>query len=151
LTSSWHCLTSMADKISTKRRSENMRQIRSVGTKPERDVCRIVRALDYKFRRHIQALPGKPDIVFPAAKKVIEVRGCFWHQHKGCIDSHIPKTKISYWRLKLRRNVWRDARNLKELKRLGWRVLVVWECQVKSSKAERLQARLKRFLTAVSV
>jgi DNA mismatch endonuclease, patch repair protein len=141
----------MADLISIKRRSENMRQIRSIGTKPEQVVCRIVRTLDYKFRRHVKALPGKPDIVFPAAKKIIEVRGCFWHQHKGCIDSHIPKTKISYWRPKLRRNVWRDGRNLKELKKLGWRVLVVWECQVKSSTAERLQARLKGFLTPASV
>jgi DNA mismatch endonuclease (patch repair protein) len=141
----------MVDTISIKRRSENMRQIRSVGTKPERDVCRIVRAMGYRFRRHASGLPGKPDIVFPHSKKIIEVRGCFWHQHRGCIDSHMPKSKVGYWRPKLRRNVQRDARNLTELKKLGWRVLVVWECQVSSSKAQRLQARFNRFLTTASV
>jgi len=151
LTPYWHFLTSVADTISIKRRSENMRKIRSIGTKPERDVCRIIRAMDFRFRRHSSGLPGKPDIVFPRAKKIIDVRGCFWHQHKGCIDSHIPKSKVGYWRAKLRRNVRRDARNLRELKKLGWRVLVVWECQVSSSKMQLLQSRLKRFLIRASV
>jgi DNA mismatch endonuclease, patch repair protein len=141
----------MADTISIKRRGENMRQIRSTGTKPEKDVCRIVRGMNYKFRRHVSGLPGKPDIVFPRTKKIIDVRGCFWHQHKGCIDSHTPKSKAGYWRPKLHRNVRRDAWNLEELKKLGWRVLVVWECQVSRSKARRLQARLKRFLERPSL
>jgi DNA mismatch endonuclease, patch repair protein len=148
-----HCYSTLpvADTISIKRRSENMRRIRSTGTKPEKIVCRIVRAMNYRFRRHILELPGKPDIVFPRSKKIIDVRGCFWHQHKGCIDSHIPKSKAGYWRPKLRRNVRRDARNLKELKKLGWRVLVVWECQVNASKVQRLHGRLKRFLIRQSI
>lgn len=137
----------MADTISRKRRSENMRRIRSFGTEPERHVCRLIRGMNRRFRLHVAELPGKPDIVFPRSKKIIEVRGCFWHQHKGCIDSHIPKSKVQYWRPKLRKNVERDIRNLRELKRLGWRVLIVWDCQVKNSKIGRLQARLKNFLT----
>jgi DNA mismatch endonuclease (patch repair protein) len=141
----------VADTISKARRSKNMRQIRSTGTKPEALVCDLIGKMNRRFQTHVAGLPGKPDIVFPRSKKIIEVRGCFWHQHKGCIDSHMPKSKVDYWRPKLRRNVQRDARNLKELKKLGWRVLVVWECQVRNSKAQRLQARLKRFLTPASL
>jgi DNA mismatch endonuclease, patch repair protein len=128
-----------------------MRRIRSTGTKPEMVVRRLVRAMNQRFSIHSATLPGKPDIVFPRSKKIIEVRGCFWHQHKKCIDSHIPKSKTEYWRPKLRRNVRRDALNLKELKKLGWRVLVVWECQVTASKVRQLEARLQRFLTPPSL
>jgi DNA mismatch endonuclease (patch repair protein) len=136
----------MVDTISARRRSENMRRIRSKGTKPEMGVRRLVHMLGYRFRLHSTKLPGKPDLVFSSLRKTIEVRGCFWHQHKGCIDSHIPKSQVDYWRPKLRRNVRRDERNLKELRALGWRVLVIWECEVKTSKSQRLGARLNRFL-----
>jgi DNA mismatch endonuclease (patch repair protein) len=136
----------MADTISVKRRSQNMRQIKSVYTKPEVEVCQVLRTMKYRFRLHDKGLPGKPDIVFVRSKRVIEVRGCFWHQHKGCIDSHVPKTKVAYWGPKLRRNVERDVRNLKDLKKLGWRVLVIWECQVKNSNRKQLQRRLRTFL-----
>jgi len=123
-----------------------MRQILSKGTKPEMAVRRLAHALGYRFRLHPHTLPGKPDLVFPRLRKTIEVRGCFWHQHKFCIDSHIPKSRIGYWRPKLRRNVVRDRKNLKALRKLGWRVLVVWECEVNTSKVERLTKRLLRFL-----
>ena len=123
-----------------------MRQIKSVDTKPEVEVCQVIRTMKYKFSLHHAGLPGKPDIVLVRSKKVIEVRGCFWHQHKDCIDSHIPKTKVAYWGPKLRRNVERDIRNLKELKKLGWRVLIIWECQVKNSNLQHLKRRLETFL-----
>lgn len=138
------------DTISTSRRSENMRRIRSKGTKAEMVVRRLVRARGYRFRLHSPKLPGKPDLVLPRLKRIIEVRGCFWHQHKGCIDAHIPKSRVGYWRPKLRNNVRRDEENLKKLRHLGWRILVVWECEVETSNIRRLSGRLKRFLKLLS-
>ena len=100
--------------------------------------------MGYRYRLHVAELPGKPDIVFPRQMKIIEVRGCFWHQHGRCIDSHIPKSRLDYWGPKLERNKQRDDMNLKLLKNLGYRVLVVWECEVK--KMSRLTGKLSRFL-----
>lgn len=111
--------------------------------KPEMAVRRMVHGIGYRFRLHSPKLPGKPDIVFPRLGKIIEVRGCFWHQHKGCADAHIPKTRTAYWVPKLKRNQERDGDNLKELRRLGWRVLIVWECEVSK---KRLHAKIERFL-----
>lgn len=104
---------------------------------------RMVHGMGYRFRLHSPKLPGKPDLVFPRLRKIIEVRGCFWHQHRGCIDAHIPKSRTTYWVPKLRRNQERDRDNLKELRRLGWRVLVVWECEVSKKK---LPAKIEKFL-----
>jgi DNA mismatch endonuclease (patch repair protein) len=136
----------MVDTLSATRRSENMRRIRSKGTQPEMLVRHMVHAMGFRFRLHSPNLPGKPDLVFPILRKIIEVRGCFWHQHKGCIDSHVPKSKVGYWRPKLRRNVYRDKQNLNKLNILGWKVLVLWECEVKNKKAARIDARIKKFL-----
>jgi len=140
----------VVDTISKERRSENMRRIQSKGTKPEVAVRKLVHAMGYRFRLHSPKLPGKPDIVLSRFKSIIEVRGCFWHQHRGCIDAHVPKSRIHYWRPKLRRNARRDAQTLKQLRRLGWRVLVVWECEVSKSKAHRLTTRLMKFLKVSS-
>ena len=121
-----------------------MRRIRSKGMKPEMAVRRLVHAEGFRFRLHSSKLPGKPDLVFRRLRKIIEVRGCFWHRHEGCIDSHIPKSRRDYWIPKLRRNRRRDRENLKRLRSLGWHVLVVWECEV--NNLERLSARILRFL-----
>lgn len=134
----------MVDTISASRRSENMRRIRSKGTNPELAVRRLVHAMGFRFRLHSSKLPGKPDLALPRLKRIIEVRGCFWHRHEGCIDSHIPKSRHAYWLPKLRRNQRRDRENLKRLRTLGWRVIVVWECEVKD--VDRLWARLEKFL-----
>lgn len=134
----------MADTISPARRSENMRRIKSKGMRPEIAVRRLVHNMGYRFRLHPSELPGKPDLVFPKRKKVIEVRGCFWHQHRGCIDSHIPKSAIDYWRPKLERNHERDKKNLRKLRSLGWTVRVIWECEV--GDLNRLAAIVKSFL-----
>lgn len=136
----------MTDVISKARRSENMRRIRSKGTAPEMLVRRLVHSMGFRFRLHRYDLPGKPDMVFPRLKRIVEVRGCFWHQHKGCIDSHIPKSRIAYWRPKLRRNVLRDKRNLQELQRMKWRVLTIWECEIKRDHGAQLRRRLQAFL-----
>ena len=94
---------------------------------------------------HAADLPGKPDIVLPRLRRIIDVRGCFWHRHPGCIDSHIPKSRTGYWRPKLERNRARDIANTRKLRRLGWRVCVVWECETKSP--DKLARRLRRFLS----
>lgn len=120
-----------------------MRRIRSTDTSPEMIVRRMVHRMGLRFRLHVATLPGKPDVVLPRLKRIVEVRGCFWHQHPGCIDSHIPKSRISYWKPKLARNQQRDEQNKRKLRRLGWRVLVLWECEVKDS--EKLSKRLSRF------
>ncbi|MBN1518271.1 DNA mismatch endonuclease Vsr [Candidatus Sumerlaeota bacterium] len=134
------------DKISPKRRSENMRQIRSKDTKPEMVVRRLIFSMGFRYRLHRKNLPGKPDLVFAGKKKVIFVHGCFWHQHhlKTCLDSRMPKSNQEYWKPKLMRNVERDKANRKALKKIGWSVLVVWECEIK--KCDKLRARLYSFL-----
>jgi len=134
----------VTDKISSERRSENMRHIRSQNTSPEMVVRRWVHGMGFRYRLHVAKLPGKPDLVFSALKKIIEVRGCFWHQHGKCIDSHIPKSRLEYWRPKLERNQRRDTENLYSLKALGFRVLVIWECEVRNE--QRLISKLRRFL-----
>jgi DNA mismatch endonuclease (patch repair protein) len=132
------------DKLTPERRSANMSRIRSRDTSPEMIVRRLVHGMGYRFRLHVATLPGKPDIVLPRIKRVIEVQGCFWHQHPGCIDSHIPKSRLDYWEPKLARNQQRDKDNKRKLCDLGWRVCVVWECETK--RRERLAKRLTRFL-----
>jgi DNA mismatch endonuclease, patch repair protein len=121
-----------------------MRKIRAKNTSPEMFVRRLVHSMGFRYRLHVASLPGKPDLVFPRPKKIIEVRGCFWHQHGKCIDSHIPKSRPDYWLPKLQRNHNRDASNLHSLKALGFRVLVVWECEIKKEKL--LVTKLSRFL-----
>ena len=133
------------DKLTPRRRSANMRQIKSRDTKPEMLVRRLVYTSGYRYRLHVANLPGKPDLVFRSLKRIIEVRGCFWHQHAGCIDSHIPKTRTEYWIPKLSRNQQRDKDNLRRLRKSGWTILIVWECQ--TADQEKLQKRLLRFLS----
>ena len=134
----------MTDKLNPERRSSNMARIRSTDTSPELLVRRLVHGMGFRYRLHVADLPGKPDLLFPRLNKIIEVRGCFWHQHGKCIDSHIPKSRLDYWGPKLDRNVRRDRANLQTLKKLGFRVLVVWECEVKNRN--RLMTRLSGFL-----
>jgi DNA mismatch endonuclease, patch repair protein len=101
--------------------------------------------MGYRYRLHVQSLPGRPDIVFPRAKKVIQVHGCFWHQHKDCPQSHVPKSRLEYWSAKLANNIRRDKANAGKLRSLGWKVLTLWECELSSS--DRLSKRLEKFLS----
>ena len=101
------------------------------------------------FRLHRSDLPSKPDLVFSSLRKVIFVHGCFWHVHKGCIDGKIPKSRVEYWKAKLERNVERDRMSRKALRKLGWKSLVIWECE--TPHKDRLAAKIKRFLTATAV
>ena len=121
-----------------------MSRIRSKDMAPEIFVRRLVYAMGYRYRLHRSDLPGKPDLVFLNRKKIIFVHGCFWHQHTKCKDGHVPKSNIKYWQPKLERNVQRDKKTLKELKELGWKVLVVWECEIKDQ--ESLSVKIEQFL-----
>jgi DNA mismatch endonuclease (patch repair protein) len=136
------------DKITPERRSVNMRAIRSKGMRPEMIVRSLVYKLGYRYRLHKKDLPGKPDLVFGPKRKVIFVHGCFWHQHSKaeCLDGRLPKSNTNYWLPKLQRNVARDTENRKQLQKLGWKVLVIWECETKD--LNNLSNKLKRFLDA---
>lgn len=125
-----------------------MRRIRSHSTKPEMIVRKLVFGMGYRYRLHVNGLPGRPDIVFRRRKAVIFVHGCFWHQHDACGSRRIPKSNKDYWQPKLERNVQRDERNFAELARLGWRLLVIWECEL--SNVDRLKTELGRFLGDVT-
>ena len=127
-------------------RSANMAKIRSRDTKPEMIVRKICWGLGCRYRLHAKDLPGRPDLVFRRLQKVILVNGCFWHQHRGCLDGRIPKTRREYWVPKLTGNKRRDALNKSRLTRMGWKYLVVWECQ--TSDPEKLLRRLSRFLSS---
>ena len=124
-------------------RSDNMRAIRGKDTSPEIAGRRLVHRLGYRFRLHWKDLPGKPDLVFPARRKVIFVHGCFWHCH-ACKTGLTPKSNRDFWLPKLRRNKARDSENTEALTRLGWNALVIWQCELKDIADVRL--RVKRFL-----
>ena len=134
------------DHLAPRERSANMAKIRSRDTKPEIIVRRICWGLGYRYRLHAKDLPGRPDLVFRPVQKVIFVNGCFWHQHRGCSEGHIPKSRREYWIPKLTGNKRRDVRNKSRLTRMGWKYLVVWECQ--TSDPERLLRLLSQFLSS---
>lgn len=135
------------DKLTPKRRSDNMRAIRSKDTSPEMAVRRLIHSLGYRYRLHGSKLPGKPDLVFAGRTKAIFIHGCFWHLHAGCREGRIPDSRRSYWKPKLEGNRARDARNRRALRRLGWSVLVIWECQIK--REATLRSRIVEFLGPV--
>ena len=121
-----------------------MSGVRTKHTGPELKVRSVAHRAGYRFSLHRKDLPGKPDIVFPRFKSVVFVHGCFWHQHKGCSKSTSPATRKEFWTAKLSRNVSRDAENREKLRRAGWRVLVIWECEIRDRDV--LAEKLERFL-----
>lgn len=134
----------MTDSITTERRSDNMRKIRSKDTKPEMRIRKLLFGLGYRFRLHRKDLPGKPDIVFTGRKRVIFVHGCFWHQHQDCREGRLPGSRQEYWIPKLKNNISRDQKHTVELQKLGWKVLVIWECQV--TNIDRTEDMMLKFL-----
>jgi DNA mismatch endonuclease (patch repair protein) len=132
------------DTIDPGRRSENMRQIKSRDTRPELLVRGLAHSLGYRFRLHRRDLPGSPDLVFVRLCKIIFVHGCFWHQHSKCAGGRLPRSRKAYWRAKFLRNTRRDKTVMKELRRLGWSVLVIWECETLNQS--RVKRRIDRFL-----
>lgn len=133
------------DKLSPKHRSWNMGRIKSVNTSPEIIVRKLLHKMGYRFRLHRRDLPGTPDIVLPKFKTVIEVRGCYWHRHAGCPDATTPKTNTAFWVDKFNKTIERDKRNFKAIKKLGWQVIVVWQCEIKD-----LNILKTKFQTAIN-
>jgi DNA mismatch endonuclease, patch repair protein len=134
------------DTLTPQERSDRMSRVRGKNTRPEWFVRRIIHSLGYRYRLHDQRLPGQPDLVFAKRKAVIFVHGCFFHRHPdpSCKLARLPKSRLDFWLPKLEGNRVRDARNVQELLGTGWRVLVVWECELRDKM--RLIRRFKRFL-----
>ncbi len=119
------------DNRSKEDRSRNMSHIHSKNTKPEETVCKYLFSKGFRYRKNVANLPGKPDIVLPKYKAVVFVNGCFWHGHQGCKWFVRPKTNTEFWDAKFQYNIERDQRNYKKLEELGWRVLIIWECEIR--------------------
>jgi DNA mismatch endonuclease (patch repair protein) len=134
----------MADTLTPNQRRRCMAAVRGRDTKPELIVRSLAHRMGYRFRLHRKDLPGKPDLVFPRHRKVIFVHGCFWHQHPGCRFATRPATRREFWAEKLEGNRQRDRRVQRELRRQGWEVLILWECQTRNPQI--LERRLRRFL-----
>jgi DNA mismatch endonuclease, patch repair protein len=132
----------MADTMTREQRSERMSRIGRRDTGPEMTVRRLAHSLGYRYRLHRRDLPGTPDLVFPGRRKVIFVHGCFWHRHPGC--GRMPKSKLEFWRPKLESNRKRDLAARRKLRSLGWKCLVLWECELRDAAA--LAERIRGFL-----
>jgi DNA mismatch endonuclease (patch repair protein) len=128
----------------SKELSDRMRRIKSKNTRPEILVRRAVRALGYRYGLHSKQLPGRPDLTINELRKAIFVNGCFWHQHSRCRLRSVPKRNLDYWLPKFQRTKLRDRSNRRDLRRLGWDSLVVWECR--ASKPSKLLEQLQHFL-----
>ncbi|MFZ1010887.1 MAG: very short patch repair endonuclease [Candidatus Sulfotelmatobacter sp.] len=133
------------DHVGKRRRSEIMSSIRSGDTQPEKAVRSMVHRMGYRFRLHVGALPGKPDIVLPRYKKIVLVHGCFWHGHARCSKGKPPKSNLEFWLPKLAANRKRDRAVAAKLRRLGWHVMVIWQCQLR--RADALRVALQTFLS----
>ena len=131
----------MADNHTKEQRSYNMSKIRSTNSAPEEKVIKYLFAKGFRYRKNVKSLPGCPDIVLPKYKTVVFVNGCFWHMH-DCPRFVWPSSNKEYWEPKIRRNVERDKINIELLQKEGWRVLIVWECELKKKVIEERLARL---------
>lgn len=120
------------DIVDSATRSRMMSGIRGKNTRPELLVRKFLHAHGFRFRLHRKDLPGNPDIVLPKLKTCIFVHGCFWHRHPGCRYATMPKTRTEFWAEKFSKNVARDARSILALRQLGWRAIIIWECQLKA-------------------
>lgn len=137
----------VADSLSKAERSERMSRVRGRDTKPEMVIRRLVHRMGFRYRLHDRRLPGAPDLVFKSRRKAIFIHGCFWHRHSdpSCKLARMPKSKLDFWKAKLEGNRQRDLRNQSDLDALGWRYLIVWECEL--GHKEQLENKLLAFLS----
>jgi DNA mismatch endonuclease, patch repair protein len=135
----------MPDKFSKAERSRVMAAVKSCNTKPEMIVRRLIHRLGFRFRLYRRDLPGTPDIVLRGSQKIINVHGCFWHMHTCQRKRKAPVNHADYWQKKRQRNVARDLQTLKLLRRQGWKILIIWECQTRDTI--QLSKRLTKFLS----
>ena len=138
----------MVDVLTPEQRSRCMSAIRGRNTVPELFLRRLLHSLGYRYRIHDSRLPGRPDVVFPKRRKAIFVHGCFWHRHNCKSGRSLPSTRRAFWTKKLQGNRKRDRRQALELAKSGWKVLTVWQCQLKKTKAENTLFRVIKFLGA---
>ena len=137
----------MADVHSKEIRSYNMSMIKGKNTKPEMLVRKFLFANGYRYKLHDKSLPGKPDIVLPKYKTVMFIHGCFWHGHKNCKYFVVPKTRTDWWLNKINGNIANDEKAAKALKKEGWKIITIWECNLKSSKVEKTLSTLLKKLS----
>lgn len=137
----------MVDLVDKQTRSRMMSGIRGANTKPELMLRSALHVRGFRFRIHDRRLPGRPDIVLPKWRVVIEVRGCFWHRHEGCPKATNPSTNVDFWQGKFTSNVARDSANVEVLLLKGWRVLVVWECAIGRKLDEAVMEDVTAFVT----
>ena len=135
----------MTDVLTPEQRKLNMSRIRGRNTRPEMIVRSLIHKMGFRYRLYRRDLPGKPDLVFPARHKVVFVHGCFWHMHDCRYGRVTPATNPEFWQSKRLGTVERDKRNVTDLERAGWKVLIVWECWTKTP--DLLQERLREFLS----
>lgn len=121
-----------------------MSLIKGADTAPEMKLRSLVHGMGYRYRLHVKDLPGKPDLVFPVRRAVIFMHGCFWHRHKGCKLARLPKSRLDFWKPKLEENKKRDLKKQRELRKMGWRVLVIWECELVDE--EKVSNKVRKFL-----
>lgn len=137
----------MTDFLTTAERSERMSRIRVKDTKPEIRLRRLLHARGLRYRLHVRDLPGRPDLVFPRCRSVVFVHGCFWHGHSDCRIANQPKSNSAFWVNKFKMNQARDTRSILQLEDAGWRVMVVWECELSSrAGAEETAAKVAAWL-----
>ena len=134
----------MRDRLTKERRSWNMSRIRGKDTTPEKRVRSLLHRMGFRFRLHVKNLPGRPDIVLPKYRAVVFVHGCFWHRHHGCKNCTTPSHRRKFWLAKLKGNTNRDELQQRALRKLGWRPIVVWECETENPcSMENFQRKLK--------
>jgi DNA mismatch endonuclease (patch repair protein) len=136
----------MADVHDKATRSYNMSRIKGKDTKPEMLVRRYLHAHGYRYRLHVKDMPGKPDIVLPRYKTVIFIHGCFWHGHEGCKYYVVPKTRTDWWLNKINTNIANDTKAVTALQQAGWKIITLWECELKPAKLEQTLSNLHSLL-----
>lgn len=134
----------LADTLGPEERSRRMAAVKDKHSKPEMKLRSLVHRMGYRYRLHGRGLPGKPDMVFSSRKAVIFMHGCFWHRHRNCPLARMPKSRVAFWSKKLEENRKRDGRVRYKLRKMGWRVLVIWECQLRDP--EKVARRVEAFL-----
>lgn len=134
----------MADRLTPEKRSWNMGRIKGKDTSIEMKVRQYLFAQGFRFRKNDRRYPGTPDIVLPKYRTVIFVHGCFWHRHEGCKLAYTPKTRIEFWQAKFDKNVENDSKNTRILEEAGWKVVVIWECEIKKDFENTMNSLISR-------
>lgn len=133
----------MTDKLTPEHRSRNMAAIKNKNTRPELEIRSYLFKNGFRYRLHRKDLPGKPDLTLTKYKTVIFINGCFWHRHTGCKLAYTPKSNLEFWEQKFQKNVENDLKKLKQLEMQGWKVIIVWECEIKNTNYHWLVNEIK--------